>query len=279
MIKINDIRIGNTLLEGIVAEILPEALYLRHPDDDQEARFSPALVHPIPLTKDHLLEQYGFAHHPEFGGGYFHIPGLCLKAHGKGWRIYSTAEPSCRPIYYRHELENLYYSLYDREITESGYRPTPTDKHLLSLHLHALRLGNLIFGKNVNGHKNQLITVRGLTKGGVVWNEFRRLPSDRGIVIGPGLDYSDLMLPGWLDPVPLTKEHAERCGFTPINSRKELYRLGEIELLFSNRQVSAQQGKHHFGRPFQYLHQLQNLIFSLTGSELHFELANFTEAS
>jgi len=72
----------------------------------------------------------------------------------------------------------------------------------------------------------------------------------------------------WFRPIPLTPDILEKCGFekNPIvgQSKKYWYKLGELSYNESHE-------GWWFRGPFidiQFLHQLQNLYFALTGTEL-----------
>ena len=77
----------------------------------------------------------------------------------------------------------------------------------------------------------------------------------------------------WVQPIPLTPEILEKCGFVidyqgdymiSFNGRVYYYGNGFIMKDFSIKTKLNQ-------FPIQYLHQLQNLYFALTGEELNFK--------
>jgi len=82
----------------------------------------------------------------------------------------------------------------------------------------------------------------------------------------------------FMHPIPLTPEILEKCGFEPhynVNSDQD-----EVEWLAHSKldYVTYKDGKFDMGYGFgsldhiQYLHQLQNLFFSMTGEELEVKL-------
>lgn len=82
------------------------------------------------------------------------------------------------------------------------------------------------------------------------------------------------------DPIPLTPEVLEKCGFEmrieetgpPINDSTEIWENKWLECLFDNHGALILNGSNFdMNRP-KYLHQLQNLYFALTGEELTVKL-------
>lgn len=268
MVNLNEIRLGSPLQQGIVSEILPDGISVLDPTNNRELVYSPFEITPIALSRELLVDRYGFFEHSDSGAAYLHLPGLCLSRDDISWRIYSTTLQTTYRLRYQHELENLHAALYHREIGQADYLPTADDKQGLTVSIHALRMGNLVYGKTVNGHHNQIIKVKGLRKEGVIWSDFTPIRNERGVAIIEELDVNDPMLPGWLDPVPLSNETIERFGFRPINRGNGIYRFDRFVLVFSGLQATLQEDNHHFGRPFQYVHQLQNLYYALTHIEL-----------
>lgn len=82
------------------------------------------------------------------------------------------------------------------------------------------------------------------------------------------IDRSKFPLPkGWqANPMPLTEEWLLKFGFEPIyfvsDSSLSCYDLSGISYLNANFELKW------FGTKIEYVHQLQNLIHSLTGEEL-----------
>jgi hypothetical protein len=78
--------------------------------------------------------------------------------------------------------------------------------------------------------------------------------------------------------IPLTPEWLERCGIAYSKTFKCYSK--DYELLFCNEgdqfwlceQDAIKGGLQKIGKSFQYLHQLQNLYFALTGEELHIKM-------
>lgn len=86
----------------------------------------------------------------------------------------------------------------------------------------------------------------------------------------------------WCEPIPITEEILFKCGFENIGSSYNTWGLKSNE--FSGYLFTIELDKpfyfkvcdlllnHWSERPIQYLHQLQNLYFSLTGEELTINL-------
>lgn len=82
-----------------------------------------------------------------------------------------------------------------------------------------------------------------------------------------------------IDPVPLTPEWLERCGFTGLDygiwdgPRIEINDTIEIFTIESRKDGYYLKGSEWImGKPFLHIHQLQNLYFALTGEELKINL-------
>lgn len=75
------------------------------------------------------------------------------------------------------------------------------------------------------------------------------------------------------NPIPLTPEVLEKCGFDYTES---LHRLGELEIGYDNEDFMLMQYSLRYKKAIilkvKYLHQLQNLYFALTGEELTINL-------
>ena len=72
----------------------------------------------------------------------------------------------------------------------------------------------------------------------------------------------------WCNPIPLTEEILFKCGFTRFGKS---FRLNTFEYCpISKNLVIHGHGGYYTGLilKIQYLHQLQNLYFALTGEEL-----------
>lgn len=69
-----------------------------------------------------------------------------------------------------------------------------------------------------------------------------------------------------VNPIPLTPEILEKCG---VFQTVEGYSLNGVALIYKNNEFSF----WHNGTRIiiQYLHQLQNLYFALTGEELNYQ--------
>ena len=82
----------------------------------------------------------------------------------------------------------------------------------------------------------------------------------------------------FIEPIPLTPEILEKCGFVyswdggTNEANYSVKKNGKIVFSINDSLVF----RHSFynSTKLQYLHQLQNLIFALTGEELIFKLQN-----
>lgn len=71
---------------------------------------------------------------------------------------------------------------------------------------------------------------------------------------------------GWYnEPIPLNEEWLIRLGFKKITPKGSIYQLGKFHIQdFSP--IGIYESRNHI--KLDYVHQLQNLYFTLTGSEL-----------
>ena len=83
-----------------------------------------------------------------------------------------------------------------------------------------------------------------------------------------------------IDPIPLTPEILEKCGFEKmagcftLSRESELgHKFGDFHVsIYDDTQIKAWRGGRYIGVcKSAYLHQLQNLYFALTGEELTFK--------
>lgn len=83
--------------------------------------------------------------------------------------------------------------------------------------------------------------------------------------------------PDEFEPIPLTAEWLERFGFK--EERRDSwgiydefgFSIPDFEIERNNSgelRLSVNVGEYHIGKPIEYVHQLQNLYFALTGQEL-----------
>jgi hypothetical protein len=81
-----------------------------------------------------------------------------------------------------------------------------------------------------------------------------------------------------LQPIPLTPEILEKAGF--MESQDNTYYLPKMDytvdfvgvILWKKEYFRLNEEFTSVGKPIQYLHQMQNLFFALTGEELNIEL-------
>jgi len=131
--------------------------------------------------------------------------------------------------------------------------------------VNELRVGNLV------GLNNRVVTVESLTGG---FNYFGAEEHDRGHLIGL---YHVLFEKG--EGVPLTLDWLKKLGFEDVYDngydcalRLERFTfaisLDRRMLLIADPKAANQRAKGIGGIPMEYVHQLQNLVFALTGEEL-----------
>jgi hypothetical protein len=75
----------------------------------------------------------------------------------------------------------------------------------------------------------------------------------------------------YINPIPLTPELLEKIGFKREDDTWTSKEYGVCNWLLLEQQENHYVllvGEYHEGKPFQHLHQLQNLYFALTGEEL-----------
>src|SRR5687768_8050790 len=112
------------------------------------------------------------------------------------------------------------------------------------IHPNELRIGNLVYPNKENSTPWKIMEIS--------QDEVRFGPKNDSIAVS--LDV--------IEPIPLTPEILESFGFGKINSF-EIWSNGKIGIGFKDGEFS-----HDGGGEGNYLHQLQNLHFALTGEEL-----------
>ena len=173
-----------------------------------------------------------------------------------------------RSFKYLHELENLYFSFHHCEITQQIALLNGRSESKKPLLISELRQGNKIVGKRISDHSDAIITVLELRQSSVIYSGFKKVYSDKGIEIIPGIDPFDPILSGWLKPLPISHDWLIDLGFDPVNKEKNVYQRGHLSVSILGSQATLREGSHHFGRAFQFVHQLQNLYYVVTGAEL-----------
>jgi hypothetical protein len=114
-----------------------------------------------------------------------------------------------------------------------------------------LRLGNYISFKG-KSHRVEGIVLYGV---------------NIGIIYDKSTNYEDKEF----DPIPLTPEILEAAGLNQTFPEENVWQVAVFQFKFSDAGLSLLDDERElfFGsKPFMYLHQLQNLYFSLTGEEL-----------
>lgn len=87
-------------------------------------------------------------------------------------------------------------------------------------------------------------------------------------------DFSKAKTQEWINPIPLTPEILEKCGWTYNNESDlfEIYGDARMSMVFRENVQSYVMFnsilKALIAKRITYIHQLQNLFFALTGEEL-----------
>lgn len=74
------------------------------------------------------------------------------------------------------------------------------------------------------------------------------------------------------EPIPLTPELLEKCGFIYGDTWEFTWRKDDIHVRQSDEYWYLVENRDVRYNPFKYLHQLQNIFHSLTGEELEINL-------
>jgi hypothetical protein len=115
-----------------------------------------------------------------------------------------------------------------------------------------LRIGNLVLYKPYGNRDGEMKTIQGMMGMKAYFNRH----SNEG-----GMYHH-------LQPIPLTAEILERCGF---NFNHYTYNWDRSQLSLAQSDFSPGVYEIKFiviGKPIERLHQLQNLYFAITGEEL-----------
>ena len=126
-----------------------------------------------------------------------------------------------------------------------------------------LRIGNLVF---VN--KKDPIKVESINDSGI----------NLELVFDTDVIESGYIMPQYLigevEPIPLTEDWLLKFGFDRgIYWRKDWFEIQQSEDEFSLYIPDNYVGQE-YGEPFKYVHQLMNLYFALTGTELELKNEN-----
>lgn len=139
-----------------------------------------------------------------------------------------------------------------------------------------LRLGNKVL--NVTG---EVITVQQILQHTVVYNNYLQVGKEKAALYSSSvLSYTAKVVEVIeeaeylnLSPIPLTSEILESCGFR--NFKRDEWILS-FDRSHADFEFTAEGLKMRepaaFKRPIKYLHQLQNVVFALTGNELELAL-------
>ena len=80
-------------------------------------------------------------------------------------------------------------------------------------------------------------------------------------------DISEGIIEGGTSPIPLTLEVLEKCGFEVSNIGNHIFYKNGVIIFFENGKWGISCDSRC---SLNYLHQLQNLYFALTGEELNY---------
>ncbi len=125
-----------------------------------------------------------------------------------------------------------------------------------------------------------MININGLRVGNIFWENYGGYKRVVGVnhhkhgydIHASGIGYNAVgaYSPEDIYPVPLTSEMLEKCEFVKDGDgcyhKGNMYRISDSAVQLSIGYASV------YNCPCEYLHQLQNLYFSLTGKELVFNL-------
>lgn len=103
------------------------------------------------------------------------------------------------------------------------------------------------------------------------------LPATGYAICAAHIAYTEEDLNSDWDPIPLTPEILEKSGFKKVESVHggEAFTINEVRFLKEGLDYTlvSEDDDHYaidrIGKPFHYVHQLQNLYFALTGEELN----------
>ena len=122
------------------------------------------------------------------------------------------------------------------------------------INANELRIGNWV------NFRNRKITGKSLYPYQIVFTDFKDV-----ILKDAEFVFKDERL----EPIPLSPEILEQCGFELQEGQIPFYKYGKLFMYFDGTSLSANFGHiEQFDVEIFYLHQLQNLYFALTGTEL-----------
>ena len=81
-----------------------------------------------------------------------------------------------------------------------------------------------------------------------------------------------------LNPIKLTEEILLKCGFEKVKNKIDIFEKKRLRLFIGSRGqflaylIEEDTTSAHYINSYEYLHQLQNLYFALTGEELKINL-------
>ena len=142
------------------------------------------------------------------------------------------------------------------------------------INIKELRFGNYVSLTKSSGETGNMV-VGGIMPDTIsLWLPTKTTPGDEEKL-------NDIIISDWqhedgfeINPIPLTEELILKCGFKRYMRLKQVFKLGLINLmhfgtwsLFDDRE-----DMDFLDLPLEYLHQLQNLYFALTGKEIEVEL-------
>ena len=139
-----------------------------------------------------------------------------------------------------------------------------------------LRLGNKV--RKLTG---EVITVQQILQNTIVYNNYLQVGKEKAslgsssvlsytakvVEVIEEAEYPDL------SPIPLTRDLLESCGFRHFKREEWIlsFDRSHADFEFTTEGLTMREPAA-FKRPIKYLHQLQNVFFALTGTELQMAL-------
>ena len=239
-IQKNDLGIGNHIAGGVISELHSQGAIIQ----------TPSMMRPqhpydhldsIPLTEEYLFKVGFVIFDFSWGEIGYQITGLALVKDGDAFRMVKQRDRLSRPISTINHLENLYYSLTGHEFRN------PDDEHTNIVN-NGFRIGNrLEQGKVLELHATHaLIQVYAGTMA--------------------RLEYGSLI------PIPVQVTDLPGMGFIRNGSKWErgnFYLWAEHDRFFLRTDVDA-----YVTTQIMSLHQIQNIIFDMTGTVLPIGFSN-----
>jgi hypothetical protein len=241
MIYKNETRIGNLFnYEGYKLELIKvdDVPKLRGEDGRQVITgLTWDTLEPVPVTIP-LLKGYGFTY--DSGNNTMHIPGIFLIQHNGQWCLMQGHSAISKPFKYLHELQNLYFGVIGTELINS----TSTAEGM-----NHYRFGNFVTW----GSESLPITI--ITTSAAD-SSYRSEPPFTRSTNFKGIDLSENWFSRFGFTINITLSH-------PLLS--QFYFNKEHDGYYMRTLINGYINKNH---PVEFVHELQNLLFIITGHEL-----------